>query len=74
MARPAWGLADGKWFLTRKAQNTGSIFAKFKKVHKKSKTLSFSHQNTGKKNEEKYYFPRLALLTHPAVDLRSGCS
>ena len=35
MARPAKGPADGKWLLARAAQNTGSIFANFKKVHKK---------------------------------------
>jgi hypothetical protein len=35
MARPDWEPADEKWFLAREAQNTGSIFANFKKVHKK---------------------------------------
>jgi len=43
MARPDWEPADGKWFLTREAQNTGSIFAKFNIVHKKLKqTLALS--------------------------------
>ena len=35
MAHPDREPADGKWFLAQEPQNTGSIFANFKNVHKK---------------------------------------